>query len=303
MSAVIRIGTRDSTLAVWQANQVKDHLSQSGFAAELVYIKSEGDLDLITPLYAMGVQGIFTHTLDAALLNGRIDLAVHSMKDVPVQLPAGIIQAAVLRRGPVHDLLLFKHHPQQLTDDQSEWHIATSSLRRRAQWLHRFPRHQMHDLRGNIQTRLHKFAHEPWDGVIFAQAGLERLGLVPESAIILDWMIPAPAQGAIMVTCRVQDLRLVEACHSMHDADTALCTSIEREFLSLLMGGCSTPIGALARVDSDMIHFEGNLLTPGGEKKVDIRHTVPRQKATTLALTAANKLKAKGGEELLEQIK
>ena len=144
---MIRIGTRESQLAVWQATQVKDLLAEHNYAAELVYIKSEGDIDLKTPLYEMGVQGIFTRSLDSALLNDRIDVAVHSMKDVPTQLPIGLSQAAVLRRGPVADLLVIKNKTDFINDKYGKATIATSSLRRKAQWLNRFPHHRIENPR------------------------------------------------------------------------------------------------------------------------------------------------------------
>src|SRR5690606_26134972 len=156
-----------------------------------------GDIDLVTPLYEIGVQGIFTKALDAALLNNRIDIAVHSLKDVPTLLPKNIVQAAVLKRGPVRDLLVYKQDTAFLDQKDYTAHIATSSLRRKAQWLRRFPQHQVHNLRGNVNTRLQKLAAEPWDAAIFAAAGLERTNLRPEKALELDWMLPAPAQGAV----------------------------------------------------------------------------------------------------------
>src|ERR1700761_4102999 len=180
MQKMIRIGTRESQLAVWQANQVKDLLEEQGFGAELVFIKSEGDIDLKTPLYEMGVQGIFTRSLDSALLAHTIDIAVHSMKDVPTQMAMGLSQAAVLKRGPVHDLLVYKGDGDFLTRKDTPANIATSSIRRKAQWLHKYPRHLIYDIRGNVNTRLKKLAEERWDGAIFAQAGLERIQLRPE---------------------------------------------------------------------------------------------------------------------------
>src|SRR5664279_5601703 len=165
MSKKLRIGTRESQLAVWQANLVKSLLHQQGIDAELVHIKSEGDIDLVTPLYAMGVQGIFTRSLDQALLNDRIDLAVHSMKDVPVKLPNGIIEAAVLERGNPFDL--FVPHPslnQIDLDHHQTVTIASSSLRRKAQWLHRFPNDLVEDIRGNVNTRLNKLEGSNWWG-------------------------------------------------------------------------------------------------------------------------------------------
>jgi hydroxymethylbilane synthase len=240
MSKLIRIGTRESQLAVWQATQVKELLGRNQIHAELVYIKSEGDTDTKTPLYEMGVQGIFTRSLDIALLNNHIDIAVHSMKDVPTQLPQGIVQAAVLKRGPVNDLLVFKTPLEELYHQHYIAHIATSSIRRIAQWLHRFPLHHMHNLRGNVNTRLQKLKNEAWDAAIFAQAGLERIGVRPKESIELDWMLPAPAQGAIMIVCREGDHFAFDCCQPGNDIDTAICTKIERDFLRTLMGGCST---------------------------------------------------------------
>ena len=160
MQRTIRIGTRESQLAVWQATLVKDLLAQQNFPAELIFIKSEGDIDLKTPLYEMGVQGIFTKSLDIALLNHTIDIAVHSMKDVPTQLAKGIAQAAVLKRASYKDLLVYKNEEtisgllnSPLGDGGT---IATSSIRRKAQWLHRYPNHQFENLRGNVNTRLKK---------------------------------------------------------------------------------------------------------------------------------------------------
>src|ERR1700712_3443138 len=209
----LRIGTRESQLALWQAHRVQHLLMQQGVEAELVHIKSEGDLDLATPLYAMGVQGIFTRSLDLALLNNQIDLAVHSMKDVPVQLPEGIVEGAVLERDNPFDLLV-PHPSNKIADlhNRIPSVIASSSLRRRAQWLHRFPGDQVEPIRGNVNTRLKKLAESSWWGAIFAAAGLQRIGLRPANAIELDWMIPAPAQGAILVVCREKNEFVFDQC-------------------------------------------------------------------------------------------
>jgi hydroxymethylbilane synthase len=299
----IRIGTRESQLAVWQAMQVKSLLSQHGFQAELVYIKSEGDIDLKTPLYEMGVQGIFTRSLDAALLNSKIDIAVHSMKDVPTQLPQGISQAAVLPRGPVNDLLVFKDGSDFLNDDSYVANIATSSLRRKAQWLNKYPNHHIQNLRGNVNTRLRKLAEENWDAAIFAQAGLERIELRPENSQVIEWMLPAPAQGAIMVVCRKEDFYTLEACQNFNDEPTALCTKIERDFLRTLLGGCSTPISALAVVKGDKITFEGNILSLDGAKKTVIEKSIAINDADNLGKTAAEELLINGGKEIAEEIR
>jgi len=299
----ICIGTRESQLAVWQARQVKDLLSQYGFPAELVFIKSEGDIDLKTPLYEMGVQGIFTRSLDTALLNNKIDIAVHSMKDVPTQLPNGLIQSAVLPRGPVNDLMVFKNGNNFLNEHSYEANIATSSLRRKAQWLNKFPNHHIHNLRGNVNTRLRKLGEENWDAAIFAQAGLERIDLRPENSQVIDWMLPAPAQGAIMVVCRKEDNYTLEACRNLNDESTALCTKIERDFLRTLSGGCSTPISALAILKKDSIHFRGNILSPDGSKKTAIEKTVAINDADNFGKIAAEELLTMGGKEIAEEIR
>ena len=303
MDKVIRIGTRESQLAVWQAAQVKELLAQNGFVAELVYIKSEGDIDLKTPLYEMGVQGIFTKSLDTALLNNKIDIAVHSMKDVPTQLAKGIIQSAVLKRASYKDLFVYKNDFSFLNDFNSAAVIATSSVRRKAQWLNRYPNHSIENLRGNVNTRLRKVEESNWQGAIFAAAGLERINLRPENSIELDWMLPAPAQGAIMVVCREGDDYCLNACNHFNDAETALCTKIERDFLKTLLGGCSTPISALAEVVNGDIHFRGNILSIDGKDKVEIEMTCPTLAAGELGIKAAHELLNKGGKEIADSIR
>ncbi len=301
MSKKLRIGTRESQLALWQANHVKLLLKKHGVEAELVLIKSEGDLDLTTPLYAMGVQGIFTRSLDLALLNNQIDLAVHSMKDVPVDLPAGIAEAAVLERDSPYDLLVpnpsienihLKNHEPVI--------IASSSLRRRAQWLHRFPADQIEPIRGNLNTRLKKLEDSNWWGAIFAAAGLQRLGLRQANFIELDWMIPAPAQGAILVVCREKEKEIIEISHKIHHESTAFCVKIERDFLAALLGGCSTPIGALAETEGEEVFFRGNLLDPSGDKMVSIEKRISIELAASLGTAAAHELLSTGGQEILE---
>lgn len=287
---MIRIGTRDSQLAVWQANQVKNLLENFGVSAQLEPIKSDGDLDLVTPLYAMGVQGVFTRALDVALLSNKIDIAVHSMKDVPVQLPEGIIEAAVLERASYKDILVLNENWKSPTGEWSVQEIikaidgetsnvifetlnitiATSSVRRKAQWLNKFPNHSIENIRGNVNTRLRKLAESNWFGAIFAAAGLERIGLKPANSIELNWMLPAPAQGAIMITARKNDAATLRACNRINDLQTAFCVKAERDFLSYLMGGCSTPISALARFENNQLHFEGSVVSPDGAEKVVI---------------------------------
>jgi hydroxymethylbilane synthase len=299
----IRIGTRDSQLAVWQATLVQNLLKQKGVASELVYIKSEGDLDTTTPLYELGVQGVFTKALDAALLNNRIDIAVHSMKDVPTQLAQGIIKAAVLKRASYKDILVYKNHPDFLDDSTAPATVATSSVRRIAQWLHRYPNHSIDNLRGNVNTRLRKLEESNWHGAIFAAAGLERINLRPDKSVELDWMLPAPAQGAIMIVCRKDDTTSFIPLQSFNDSDTVLCTKIERDFLRTLMGGCSTPISALAQVKNGLLHFEGNIISTDGKLKAETSSDVAVKDAADLGVKAATDLLTTGGQAIIDEIR
>ncbi len=302
MKNKIRIGTRESQLAVWQATAVQQLLAGQGHDSELVYIKSEGDTDLQTPLYEMGVQGIFTRSLDIALLNNKIDIAVHSMKDVPVQLPKGIIQAAVLKRASYKDLLVYKDGDDFLQDPLGHAVIATSSIRRKAQWLHRYPHHTIENLRGNVNTRLQKVKDNAWHGAIFAAAGLDRIALRPRNCVELNWMLPAPAQGAIMVVCRQNDDAVAAACDTFNDAPTALCVKIERDFLKTLLGGCSTPISALAELQHDNIIFNGNIVSPDGKEKIETSCTLPVQDAAVAGINAAHDILEKGAGEITSRI-
>jgi len=310
MDKIIRIGTRESQLAVWQATLVQQQLSQHGFVSELVYIKSDGDIDLVTPLYEIGVQGVFTKTLDAALLSNRIDIAVHSMKDVPTQLAKGIAQAAVLPRASYKDILVYKGelsaiNYQLSVGTNSEgmgFTIATSSIRRRAQWLNRYPHHHIDNLRGNVNTRLRKVEESNWNGAIFAAAGLERIGLRPANTIELDWMLPAPAQGAIMIVCNERDAFSKEACALLNDTATALCAKIERDFLRTLLGGCSTPISALAQVKDNTVYFKGNIYSIDGREKAEIEKQISTDNVNA-GTDAALEVLENGGRAIVETIR
>ena len=290
-------------MAVWQASLVQSLLKEAGVISELVYIKSEGDIDTVTPLYALGVTGVFTKTLDAALLNNRIDIAVHSMKDVPVQLAKGIQQAAVLKRASHNDIFVYKEEIDFLNDFNSEATIATGSVRRIAQWLNRYPNHKIESLRGNVNTRLRKVEESSWKGAIFAAAGLERIHLRPGKSIDLDWMLPAPAQGAIMVVCREDDDHAFNACQPFNHESTALCTKIERDFLSGLLGGCSTPISALAEVKDEEIIFKGNVVSPDGMQKEQNERSISLSNAANFGFTAAKEILLNGGDAIVKRIR
>jgi hydroxymethylbilane synthase len=299
MKKPIRIGTRESALALWQAHTLQNLLKKKGFETELVPIKSTGDLDLNQPLYEMGTTGIFTKTLDTALLNDRIDLAIHSMKDVPTLLAEGIQQAAVLTRGPVLDVIVKKTK----SDLNNSSTIATGSLRRKAQWLAKYPNHTIVPLRGNIQTRLKKLQEGAWEGAIFAEAALDRLEVNEDNVEVLDWMLPAPAQGALMIVCKSNDLELFNILQELNVEEAALCTKIERDFLRTLEGGCTAPIGAIATIEKDQVHFRGGVFSLNGKEKFTCIESQPVSNAVNLGVELAYKLLQNGAQDLLKEFK
>lgn len=299
---VIRIGTRDSELALWQAHTVEKKLNDLGYKTEIIAVKSEGDIILDKPLYELGITGIFTKTLDVAMISGQVDIAVHSMKDVPTALPQGIVQAAVLERANTLDILVHKGNLDFLEGSGT---IATGSLRRQAQWLNKYPNHQVVDLRGNVNTRMQKLQDNDWSGAVFAAAGLERINLKPTDFINLDWMIPAPAQGAMVVVAMAEDEFCREAVSELNDIETEVCTHIERQFLRRLEGGCTAPIGALATYneEEDTIHFEGVLFSIDGQQKIAINKVVPIEEWKNLGYHSAEEILNNGGTELMKIIK
>jgi hydroxymethylbilane synthase len=296
----IRIGTRDSELALWQAHTVEKKLNDLGYKTQIIAVKSQGDILLNQPLYELGITGIFTKTLDIAMINGDVDIAVHSMKDVPTALPNGIVSAAVLQRASTLDILV---HKGDLTFLESNGCIATGSLRRQAQWWNKYPNHRVVDLRGNVNTRMQKLQESDWNGAVFAAAGLERINLKPTDYINLDWMIPAPAQGAMLVVAMANDGFIREALTELNDIDTEVCTHIERQFLKTLEGGCTAPIGALATFIENDIHFKGVLLSLDGKQKMEIEKTVPMQEWKKLGYHCAMEILENGGAELMKMIK
>jgi len=302
MAKTIRIGTRDSELALWQAHTVQKKLNDLGYSTEIIAVKSQGDIILDKPLYELGITGIFTKTLDIAMINGQVDIAVHSMKDVPTALPTGIVQAAVLERANVLDILVHKGNTDFLNEKAT---IATGSLRRQAQWLNKYPNHTVVDLRGNVNTRMQKLQDNDWSGAVFAAAGLERINLKPDTFINLDWMIPAPAQGAMVVVAMGNDDFTVDAISQLNDIETEICTYIERQFLRTLEGGCTAPIGALAQYNQhdDTIEFQGCLLSLDGQQKFEIIKAVDISEWKKLGFYAAKEILDNGGSELMEEIK
>lgn len=301
-SKIIRIGTRDSELALWQANTVQNQLNDLGYKTQIIAVKSQGDIILDKPLYQLGITGVFTKTLDIAMINGEVDIAVHSMKDVPTALPTGIVQAAVLERANTLDVLAFKNNLDFLDQEAT---IATGSLRRQAQWLHKYPNHKVVDLRGNVNLRMQKLANNDWNGAVFAAAGLERINLKTENSLVLDWMIPAPAQGAMLVVAMGNDNFTLDALSQLNHIETEIATYIERQFLKTLEGGCTAPIGALAKYNEvdDTLHFQGALFSLDGKQKLAVDKIVPIEEWKKLGFFAAKEILDNGGSELMKTIK
>ena len=298
----IRIGTRDSELALWQAHTVQKKLNDLGYKTEIIAVKSQGDIILDKPLYELGITGIFTKTLDIAMINGQVDIAVHSMKDVPTALPIGIVQAAVLERANTLDILVHKGNLDFLEENAT---IATGSLRRQAMWWNKYPNHNVVDLRGNVNTRMQKLQENDWNGAVFAAAGLERINLKPDNFINLDWMIPAPAQGAMVVVAMAEDEFTLEALSQLNHIETEICTYIERQFLKTLEGGCTAPIGAIATYNEkeDTINFKGVLLSIDGKQKLEIEKVVDISEWKKLGFNLAQEILNNGGTELMAEIK
>lgn len=292
---VVKIGTRGSQLALYQAHRVQDALARLGMPAQTVVIQTKGDRIQDRPLQSMGT-GIFTKALDDALLAGEVDLAVHSMKDVPTQLPAPMEAWAVLERGRPGDVLVGQ--------DPSSTVVATGSIRRKAQWLHRHPDHTSVGLRGNVETRLAKVKNNPWRGGIFAAAGLDRLGLLKglEGVEHLDWMVPAPAQGSILVVGLQGREDVKRAVVQLDHPDSSMAASIERAFLYALEGGCAAPIGAHARVQGPHVTFTGCLNSLDGQSELRIERT-SEQAHAKLGAAWAQELLSSGGQAIMHGIR
>ena len=288
MSKIIKIGTHDSELALVQAKRVQSQLEELGHKTIIVPKNPEGDF-------------VLNKTLDLALLNNEIDIAVHSMEDVPTRLPEGIVQVAVLNRGNVNDTLVFKNNEEFLS--QKDAIVATNNSRRRAQWLNRFPTHTIVDIQGNVKERLEQLENNDWNGTIFSAAGIGRLGLRPEDAINLSWMIPAPAQGVIMVTALNDDEFIKEVCTEINHEETEICTTIEREFLNRLEDGCSAPIGALAQIKNEEITFKGVLMSPDGNKKIEVSRVEKVGEHYNMPEFCSNFILERGGKRLMDYIK
>lgn len=297
----IKIGTRNSPLALWQAREVARHLQNRNYLTDLTPVISSGDKDLTQPLYAMGITGIFTKDLDAALLNNEVDIAVHSLKDIPTQLPENIEIIAVLKRDFPQDVLVRKEDSASL--DIKDLKIATSSLRRRAFWLKEFPNTEFSDIRGNVQTRLKKLEENSFDATLFSMAAIERMGLDVHFEL-LPMMIPAPAQGVVAICGRSNDENLKEIFKDINHLETRICIEIERNFLATLEGGCTAPIGAFAEInDKNEIRFQGRLCSLDGKNCIETDEIFEWNENENFGEKLALKILENGGKEVMEEIK
>lgn len=306
--APLRIGTRGSALALWQAERVRSLLESVGQASELVPIKTTGDLAPEVPLTRLAARAIFTKQIDDALLEHRIDLAVHSLKDLPTQLPEGIVLGAIGPREDPRDALV-GHGPRTWKTLPEGATIATSSLRRRAQLLHHRPDLQVVDLRGNVDTRLGKLdAHREWTGIVLAAAGLIRLGLEARigERLAPSVLLPAPGQGALAITVRAADAPVAAVARAaVHDSTSARLVSAERGFLHSLEGGCQIPVGAHAMIDPEnprTIRLHGRVLSRDGKAMVEGQRSGPaagERDAWALGSALGDQLRHQGAATIL----
>jgi hydroxymethylbilane synthase len=298
----LRIGTRGSPLALWQAHYVADRLrgAVSERPVSLVEIQTVGDQVRDRPLAQIGGEGVFTKAIQQALQAGTIDVTVHSLKDLPTFAVDGVLLAAVPVRGPTGDAFVSRHH-RCFADLPSGATIATSSLRRRAQVLHRRPDLRLVDIRGNVETRLRKLDESQLDGLILAQAGLERLNLSEQITETLDssWMLPAVGQGALGLECRADDQATRRILEMINDRTIYYAVLAERAMLRGLGGGCQVPIGAATTVSGLELALRGAVLPPDGSKRVEGRIEGPLEQAEELGLRLAQELMARGARELL----
>ncbi len=302
MTSPLRIGTRGSPLALWQANYVADRLRPLAAPrpVELILIETSGDMVRDLPLSQIGGDGVFTKEIQRALLMDVVDVAVHSLKDLPTTPVAGLTLGAVPVRGPTGDVFVSRRHGR--FDDLPQGAVvATSSLRRRGQALHRRPDLKLTTIRGNVETRLRKLDEQNLDAIILAQAGLERLGLAAHITELLDpsWMFPAVGQGALGLECRADDAAVLAVLGPLNDGPTRAAVLAERALLRGLGGGCLVPIGARAVVERDRLTLWAVVLAPDGSRREADEAEGPATEAETIGKTLADRMLAHGARELL----
>ena len=304
----LRIGTRGSALALWQTERIRLRLTEAGHETDRIEIRTTGDMVQDVPLARIGSTALFTRQIDEAMLTGRIDLAVHSLKDLPTELPPGLALAAVGEREDPSDALVGRG-PLRWREVPEGAVVATSSLRRRAQLLHARPDLRVVDLRGNVDTRLARLdAAEGWSAILLAAAGLLRLGLGHRIGERLppEVMLPAPGQGALAVTARADDARAIAAARGAHHLPSALSVSAERAFLRRMEGGCQVPVGARAVLEADRLSLHGRVIALDGSRMVEGRDAgVVRevQDAERLGAGLADRLLTEGAAEILTEVR
>ena len=297
----IKIGTRNSPLALWQAREVARNLQNKNLTTDITPIVSVGDKNLTQPLYTLGITGVFTKDLDIALLNNEIDIAVHSLKDIPTELPENIKIIAVLKRDFPQDVLVRK--AESATLELKDLKIATSSLRRRAFWAREFPETEFSDIRGNVQTRLKKLEEQNFDATLFSLAAIERMSLKIDYEL-LPMMISAPAQGVVAICARSDDFEMQEIFADINDRQTQICIEIERNFLNTLEGGCTAPIGAFAEInDKNEVRFVGRLCSLDGKNSIETDEIFQWNATENFGKILAEKVFQNGGKELMAEIK
>jgi hydroxymethylbilane synthase len=302
MSSALRLGTRGSPLALWQANHVAARLRPvvAPRRVELVTIETHGDRDQSSALAAMGGFGVFTKAIQTALLDDRIDVAVHSLKDLPTIPTPGLELVTTPPRGPAGDAFVSRRYAgfDDLPDGAV---IGTSSLRRRAQLLNRRPDLELLDLRGNVETRLRKLDEQRLDAIILAEAGLVRLNLADRITQILDptWILPAVGQGAIGLECRADDDDTKQFVEALRDGETFVRVTAERAMLLALGGGCLVPIGVTSAVANGILNLRGAVLSPDGRRRIVATHTGPADAPLAIGQELAAMLLAEGAGELL----
>jgi hydroxymethylbilane synthase len=300
----LRIGTRGSLLAKWQAEFVRKQLFQAtGFEAEIVIIKTAGDKMQQAPLTQIGGKGVFIKELEEALLDETIDLAVHSVKDVPTETPSRLCFPAVCRRDDVRDCLV-SANGATLANLRQGARVGTSSLRRQAQLRHIRPDLDIRELRGNVDTRLRKVESGEYQAILLAKAGLDRLGLSQRITEILspDLCMPAVGQGAIAVETRLKDTEAADVLAKLDDAETRTAIIAERALLGALHGGCQVPIGAWARVERGELLLEACVCSVDGAQYVKQRATAPPEQAAQLGEHMARLLMEAGAQSILEEV-
>ncbi len=297
----IRLGTRSSALARWQADWVTGELQRRGVDVELVLIATSGDRQQ-GPIEAIGGQGVFTKEIQRALLDGRVDLAVHSLKDLPTDEVAGLCLAVVPPRAAVADALICRAHGS--LDELPEGAVVgTGSLRRRSQLLHVRGDLQMKDLRGNVDTRLGKLASGDYDAVILAEAGLQRLGHADRitQRLPMSVMLPAVGQGALGLETRSDDRATIDWLSKLDHPPTHQAVVAERSLLSALQGGCLAPIAALGRVEGSQLQLAGRVLSLDGKQRLEAEDTAAASEAVQLGNRLADDLLSQGAGELVRQ--